>query len=477
MKAYLFLLSICLSTIGLSPVNAQNTDTLYAKLDLTQPISSNWFDTEAEIAGLRGDQPPLNWGTTFAATDPDKDGIYSVAIPFSYASDSLIISLKIKIDGTNNPDDGWQAGRNHTVVLHKNKRDSLILKWEDQAPEPPASLTGQFEVFRDFPSKNLTNRDLYIYLPPGYKESDQHYPVLYLHDGQNVFDASAAGQEWKVDETTQALIQNGEIEPVIIVGIANTVDRFDEYTPTRQNWRHELTRISGTLSQDKLRIYTGQFITPEHDTLRFTSRNDTLFTWIPGGTHWQRLIQESDSVFYQPQAGIFFRFQNVKEQPVQYIIADKPPAGGKGELYTDFILNEVKPFIDENLRTKPGRAYTSLGGSSLGGLITLHIGLQHPEVFSQLLVVSPSVWWDDRWILQQIQNLEEPTGQKIWLDIGTAEGNSAVQDTRVLRDLLLDIGWTEKTFKYVEAQNAPHNERAWAERVPDMLRFLYGTEK
>jgi predicted alpha/beta superfamily hydrolase len=477
MKTSLFLLTIYLSLCGISTIKAQNTDTLYAELDLTQPISSDWFDTELEIAGLRGDQPPLSWGTTFTATDPDKDGIYSVAIPFSFEPDSMIVSLKIKIDGTDNPDDGWQKGRNHTIVLHKNEPDSLFLKWEDEAPAPTATITGQVEVFRDFTSKNLVNRDLYIYLPPDYQESEQHYPVLYLHDGQNVFNASATGQEWKVDEAAQELIQKGEIEPVIIVGIANTSDRFDEYTPTRQYWRHELTRISGTLSQDTFRNYTGQFISEGKDTLRFASRNDTLFTWIPGGTNWQRLIKKSDSVFYQPQAGITFRFEDNLNQPIQNIIADKPPAGGKGDIYTDSILNEVKPFIDENLRTKPGREFTSLGGSSLGGLITLHIGLKHPDVFSQLLVVSPSVWWDEQWILQQVQNLLEPTGQRIWLDIGTAEGASAVQNTRVLRDLLMDIGWTEKSLNYVEAENAPHNEQAWAERVPEMLRFLYGNEK
>ncbi|HVH86315.1 MAG TPA: alpha/beta hydrolase-fold protein [Terriglobales bacterium] len=80
-------------------------------------------------------------------------------------------------------------------------------------------------------------RDLVVYLPPDYEESDRSYPVLYLHDGQNLFDPETAyvrGMDWKVDETADALIRAREIQPVIIVGIFNTGEhRIEEYTPTR----------------------------------------------------------------------------------------------------------------------------------------------------------------------------------------------------------------------------------------------------
>src|SRR5437868_4450801 len=80
-------------------------------------------------------------------------------------------------------------------------------------------------------------RDLVVYLPPEYEDSQRRYPVLYLHDGQNLFDPETAyvrGMDWKVDETDDSLIRAGEIEPVIIVGIFNTgVHRIEEYTPTR----------------------------------------------------------------------------------------------------------------------------------------------------------------------------------------------------------------------------------------------------
>ena len=102
---------------------------------------------------------------------------------------------------------------------------------------PPTTLTGNIQEHRAFPSKILKNRrDVLVYLPPGYRRfSTRHYPVLYLQDGQNVFDAatSFAGVEWSVDETAQQLIRKKLMEPIIIVAIANTgEDRIHEYAPT-----------------------------------------------------------------------------------------------------------------------------------------------------------------------------------------------------------------------------------------------------
>jgi CubicO group peptidase (beta-lactamase class C family) len=98
------------------------------------------------------------------------------------------------------------------------------------------TLTGTVRTHQGFRSKLLGNtRDLWVYLPPGYATGERRrYPVLYLHDGQNVFDeATAAGPEWRVDETAQALIKAGAVEPLIIVAVANGGEyRMDEYTPT-----------------------------------------------------------------------------------------------------------------------------------------------------------------------------------------------------------------------------------------------------
>src|SRR5204862_202130 len=91
---------------------------------------------------------------------------------------------------------------------------------------PRHTLTGNIHRHRQFPSRTLGNRrDILVYLPPGYRRFlRRRYPVFYLQDGQNLFDAATAfaGVEWSVDETAQRLIRRKLIEPIIIVAIANT---------------------------------------------------------------------------------------------------------------------------------------------------------------------------------------------------------------------------------------------------------------
>src|SRR5258705_1414400 len=100
------------------------------------------------------------------------------------------------------------------------------------------TLTGIVQPHPQFESRILRNRrDVLVYLPPGYRRVGlRRYPVLYLHDGQNVFDAatSYAGVEWGVAVTAQRLIQRKLIEPLIIVAVANIGEvRIHEYAPTR----------------------------------------------------------------------------------------------------------------------------------------------------------------------------------------------------------------------------------------------------
>ena len=102
---------------------------------------------------------------------------------------------------------------------------------------PPPS-GGEFRKHAGFRSKFLpAARDVLVYLPPGYEsEATRRYPVLYLHDGQNLFDGATAyipGQDWRVGQTASALVRRQAIEPVIVVGIYNTGrERVEEYTPS-----------------------------------------------------------------------------------------------------------------------------------------------------------------------------------------------------------------------------------------------------
>jgi predicted alpha/beta superfamily hydrolase len=148
--------------------------------------------------------------------------------------------------------------------------------------------------------------------------------------------------------------------------------------------------------------------------------------------------------------------------------------GGKADAYGRMLAEELKPFIDSEFRTLPGAAETAVGGASLGGLVSLHLGLKLPALFGRLAVMSPSVWWDGRVALRNVKALPAKTNARIWLDIGTGEGRAAVEDVKELRDALVKKGWTlDSDLKYQEARDAEHDEKAFAGRAEPMLRFLF----
>lgn len=259
------------------------------------------------------------------------------------------------------------------------------------------TLTGTLRLHHALKSRFVEDaRDVIVYLPPDYNSAhDRRYPVLYLHDGQNLFDAATAfaGNEWGLDELAEELIQSGDIEPLIIVGIYNAgSQRLDEYTHVR----------------------------------------------------------------------------------------DRRGKGGRARAYARLIVEDLKPFVDSEYRTLPDVANTGLGGSSLGGLVTLYLGLHFPQSFGKLIVMSPSVWWANRAILREIRKLRNKSEQKIWLDVGTCEGQNpdlCVKNAQDLRDALVSKGWRlERDLRFVEDKGAGHDERAWGYRMRDALKFLFPGE-
>jgi predicted alpha/beta superfamily hydrolase len=243
-----------------------------------------------------------------------------------------------------------------------------------------------------FPSRLLRNRrDLIVYLPPGYHEQTQRrFPVLFLHDGQNLFDGATSfipGMDWHVGQTADYCIQASLVEPLIIVGIYNAgKQRLGEYTPTRM-----------------------------------------------------------------PKLG-----------------------GGRANRYAKFLLEEVRPFLLRNYRVLSGPENTGIGGSSLGGLVSLYLGLRLPHVFGKIAALSPSVWWNRRVILRFADAAPVDPLPRIWLDIGTREGGRIVEDVERFREILLGKGWRlGPDLHYQRVEGAEHNEAAWAQRVAPFLQFLF----
>jgi predicted alpha/beta superfamily hydrolase len=138
------------------------------------------------------------------------------------------------------------------------------------------------------------------------------------------------------------------------------------------------------------------------------------------------------------------------------------------------LVEELKPFIDSKYRTLTDASNTGLGGASLGGLVTLYLGLKYPATFSRLAVLSPSIWWDGGMILRQVKSLTAKPRLRIWLDVGTDEERGRTDVTRLLRDALKAKGWVlDSDLIYFEAKGAKHDEAAFARRGALFLKFLF----
>jgi predicted alpha/beta superfamily hydrolase len=262
----------------------------------------------------------------------------------------------------------------------------------------PLKTGGEGRVHDGFRSELLGNRrTVWVCLPPGYSAERRRYPVLYMHDGQNVFHPHLAvfGVAWDADATASRLMAADRIEPLILVGIANTPARLDEYAVYRD-------------SREK--------------------------------------------------------------------------AGGRGDLYARFVFDELKPFIDREYRTQPGREHTGVAGSSLGGLVSLTMARQFSDRFKLCGVLSPSLWWAGGRVLQ---DLEVDTAwmrrMRFWVDMGTREGSRrghvtpTIRRTRELVERFDRAGLLPgRDYYYWEVAGGEHNEAHWAARFDKMLLYFFG---
>jgi predicted alpha/beta superfamily hydrolase len=266
--------------------------------------------------------------------------------------------------------------------LAQNNLVPQVAEWRSYAelyPGDQHTVAGDVLVLPQVYSPQLENaRDIIVYLPPSYSSDGRRYPVVYMQDGQNLFDAatSFAGVEWQVDETLEALSAEG-LE-AIAVGIPHRgEERLREYTPPTNAW-------------------------------------------------WR----------------------------------------GTGDRYIAFVVETLKPLIDQAFRTQPDRIHTGLFGSSMGALISLYGFFGRPDVFGRCGAMSPSVWVGRGLIRQHVRDPQ--AGDRLYLDNGTRE-NSA----RALVEQLLARGYREgQELKYVVEEGGQHTEAAWARRLPEALRFL-----
>jgi len=151
--------------------------------------------------------------------------------------------------------------------------------------------------------------------------------------------------------------------------------------------------------------------------------------------------------------------------------ADARHGGGHGDRYARFVIDTVKARVDASYRTKKDRASTVIGGSSMGGLISLYAFFRRPSPFGGVAVISPSVWFGGREILAFVQRAKVTRG-RIYLDVGTNEGTGTLRDARTLNRVLRRKGYKGDSLWYLEAEGHHHREADWAWRLPQALEFL-----
>lgn len=246
-------------------------------------------------------------------------------------------------------------------------------------------IIGDIHYIPEFYSIYLKNeRDIIIWLPPSYQLSAKSYPVLYMQDGQNLFDPNTSfiGNDWKVDEVVNGLISEGEIEEIIIVGIYNSKDRIDEY-----NYFSE-----------------------------------------------------------------------------------------KGNKYASFIIKELKPFIDETLRSIPKASKTAIMGSSMGGLISFQLFWNFPKIFGNAACLSNSFWVDDKEVFNMVKYGEGEFNEKskLYIDCGSEE-KELIEDYKEMTELIKSMKNNAPTnFSNYLDVGSHHTENDWANRLHIPLRYLFG---
>lgn len=286
-----------------------------------------------------------------------------------------------------------------------------------------AQAKGTIIKLENVKSKHVAPRNVEIYLPSVYfTEPKRRFPVLYMHDGQNVFNSETAGYgiAWEAGRAADSLINSGKVQPFIIVAAWNTVNTwYMEYFPEKA--------FNYFKPEDKKTI-------------------DDLAISMGVEPNW---------------------------------LADE---------YLKFIVEELKPYIDQSYNTLTDQKNTAICGSSMGGLISMYALSEYPGVFGQAACISthwPVLFDNTNMGPSQAvrdymaEKLPSPKDHRIWFDYGTATLDQYYEIHQKMVDEMMKkkaykFGLNWETRKY---EGAEHNEKAWQKRFGDILTFLYAKNK
>lgn len=238
------------------------------------------------------------------------------------------------------PKNNFLSVENDTTVVFK------IDKWKNgENTVQYGQVTGKVDIIGGMSYPGLKNRDVLVWLPPGYEnDRKKRYPVLYMHDGQNVFDpkTSTFGTDWQIDETADSLIRSEAMQEIIIVAINNTDDRIQEYSYT------DLGKKYMEFIVKKLKPY----IDKNYRTLS-DRKNTAAMGSSMGGLISFMLVWEHSKIF--SKAGCLSAAMAVKGEKLNYNQFIESYSGKKKDIKIYFdngsigLEKRLQPGIDEAL--------------------------------------------------------------------------------------------------------------------------------
>jgi predicted alpha/beta superfamily hydrolase len=253
------------------------------------------------------------------------------------------------------------------------------------------------EKFHVYMSAFEQERMIRVYLPVNYHESNNHYPVLYMHDGQNVFEDEGAIKG--VSLGLKEYLDENKVELIVVAIDLNPEgeERIHEYCP-----------------------------------------------WVNGA---------------------------IAEKVIGHPIS----AGGKGEPYLDFIVNELKPLIDDRYRTI--KDHTSMAGISLGGLISTYAACRYPQIFNRIAAISPGYYRNQEELEVFVRNSDLSGVERFYMDFGTHE----ISDDKELNNEFSEM--IQSIYEIVSSKipdtcyeinlNSEHNYTSFKKRIGDVISYLY----
>lgn len=230
------------------------------------------------------------------------------------------------------------------------------------------------------------HRRISALLPHDYETSQKAYPVIYMQDGQNLFNPHAPFGDWAIDQSLANLASEGMKDIIVIAIDHGEEERIKEYLPF----------------------------------------SDTKFGM------------------------------------------------SEGELYVQFLLNTLKPYVDKNFRVKTDRMNTGIGGSSMGGLISLYAGLTQSDHFAKVMVFSPSLWISPM-INQYGATFSPADPAYLYLYAGGKESRYHIRNVERFKAALLRRrkSYPNVNFRLSINEQGEHAERFWAEEFPKAVKWLY----